>query len=145
MNGRVSPTMNDQNRRRGLRRLAAIAAAAAGIGLLAAACNGSPSAERSGGAPAPGGSASRPPGSSGSSAAGRLPSGTQQLAYSQCMRAHGVPGVPTSLPRPVLGKPPSKLTAKPAPANGPGPGSAQWQAAQQACRSLVPTPAMVPG
>jgi hypothetical protein len=61
------------------------------------------------------------------------------------MRSHGVPGVPAFLPRPVPGKPPSKPNFKAVQANGPGPGSPQFQAAQQACQSLMPMPAKVPG
>jgi hypothetical protein len=84
-------------------------------------------------------------GSGGPSAAGRRITPQQLLAYSECMRSHGVPGVPASLPNPVPGKPPSQGHFKPVQANGPGPGSPQWQAAQQACQSLMPTPAKVPG
>ena len=112
------------------------------IALPAAACSASPSEGSSGGVPAAGASASPSvDGSGGSSATARPVTQRKQFAYSECMREHGVPGVPTSLPVPVLGKPPSKLNAKPGPANGPNPGSPQWQAAQQACRSLAPSPA----
>ncbi|HTZ91883.1 MAG TPA: hypothetical protein VMB74_05765 [Streptosporangiaceae bacterium] len=65
----------------------------------------------------------------------------RQLAYSECMRKHGVPGVPTSLPSPVPGEPSATFNAKPGTANGPSPGSPRWLAAQQACRSLAPSPA----
>jgi hypothetical protein len=116
-------------------------AIAALIALLAAACSGSPSEGTSGGAPAAGASASPSVHvSGGSTATARPVTQRKQLAYSECMREHGVPGVPTSLPAPVLGKPPSTLNAKPGPTNGPNPGSPQWQAAQQACRSLAPSP-----
>jgi len=115
---------------------------AALIALLVAACSGSPSQGSSGGAPAAGASASQSvDGSGGYSAPARPVTQQKQLAYSECMREHGVPGVPTSLPSPVLGKPSTKLNAKPGPANGPNPGSPQWQAAQRACRSLAPSPA----
>jgi hypothetical protein len=119
--------------------------------LLTAACSGSSSAGGSGGSPAARGSASPSAGSGGSPAAGASPAvGTRispqrQLAFSECMRAHGVPGVPTSFPAPVPGNPPSTGNFKPAQANGPNPGSPQWNAAQQACRSLAPAPAKVPG
>jgi hypothetical protein len=117
----------------------------AGIALLTAACSGSPAQGGSGEAPAVRGSASPSRGSGGSSAAGRPVTQQRQLAYSECMRSHGVPGVPTSFPKPVLGQPPSKGSLEPAQADGPGPGSPQWQAAQQACQSLMPSPAEVPG
>ncbi len=132
--------------RRRLRRMQSrdtgLLAIAALIALLAAACSASPSEGSSGGAPAAVASASQSVDGSGSSSAPATPVTQQkQLAYSGCMREHGVPGVPTSLPSPVLGKPPRKLNAKPGPANGPNPGSPLWQAAQQACRSLAPSPA----
>jgi hypothetical protein len=113
--------------------------------VLTAACSGG-SPAGSGGSPAAGGSA-RPSagGSGGSPAAARPVSQQRQLAYSECMRSHGVPGVPASLPGPVPGKPPSTGNFKPVHASGPNPGSPQWLAAQQACRSLMPAPALVPG
>jgi hypothetical protein len=63
------------------------------------------------------------------------------------MRAHGVPGVPTSFPGVVPGSAPTPSGQhwNAAPAGGPSPGSPRWLAAQQACRSLVPAPAFVPG
>jgi hypothetical protein len=127
-----------------------LVAIVAGIALLTAACSGSPSAAGgSGGAPATAGSASSPAGSSpGSSSAGRPAANGKQLAYSKCMRSHGVPGVPTSLPSVVPGSAPSPNGPHwnaAAPVSGPNPGSPQWQAAQQACRSLMPSPALVPG
>jgi hypothetical protein len=120
----------------------------AGLALLAAACSGGPSAAGgSGGAPAGVGSASSPAGGSGgSSSAGRPAASQKQLAYSKCMRAHGVPGVPTSVPSVSPGPPPSNGSHWEAgPVGGPSPGSPQFQAAQQACRSLVPPPRWVPG
>jgi hypothetical protein len=122
----------------------------AGIALLAAACSASPSgAGTSGGAPAAVRSASSPAGGSrGASPAGKLTTNEKQLAYSRCMRSHGVPGVPTSLPRVVPGSAPSPSGPDwnaAAPVSGPNPGSPQWQAAQQACRSLMPAPALVAG
>jgi hypothetical protein len=134
---------NDTNQRRRPRRAAITAAAS--IALLVSACSGNPSAGSAGGVPRASGSAPPSSGPRGSSAAVRPISQQRQLAYSQCMRSHGVPGVPTSFPSPVLGKPPSKGSFKAVQANGPGPGSPKWQAAQQACRSLMPTPVEVPG
>jgi len=115
----------------------------AGIALMAAACSSSPSAAgHSVRAPATAGSSSSPP-------AGKTTSNQKQLAYSQCMRSHGVPGVPTSMPSAVPGSEPSPTSANwqagPASAGGPAQGSPQWQAAQQACRPLLPAPAMAPG
>jgi hypothetical protein len=128
-----------QSRRCTLRCLGGILAAA--VAVLTAACSGS----------SPGGSADAPPAASGSaspggsSAAVRPISQQKQLAYSNCMRSHGVPGVPTSFPSLAPGKPPKKANFKPAGASGPAPGSPQWEAAQQACRSLMPAPVEVPG
>jgi hypothetical protein len=113
--------------------------------LITSGCGGSPSGHSSGTAPAAGGSASPSPGTGGSSAPGRPTGQPKQLAYSECMRAHGVPGVPTSLPSPASGKPPSQANFRPVQANGPNPGSPGWDAAQHACRSLMPAPALVSG
>jgi len=114
-----------------------------GVALLTAACSGSPSGASSGGAPAASSSASPSPGSASSPAAGRPPTQQKQLAYSVCMGKHGVPGVPTALPRiaPGSAQPGSGRHWNAAPAGGPNPGSPQWQAAQHACRSLLPRPA----
>jgi hypothetical protein len=110
-------------------------AIAIGITLLTAACSGSPSASSGGSSAAPGPASSSAGGSSGSSSSGSPATQQKMLAYTTCMRSHGVP-----MPDPpaLAGKPPSKPTAKAAPVNGPNPGSPQWQAAQQACRSLLP-------
>jgi hypothetical protein len=132
--------------RPGLRRMrSGLPAIVAGIALLTTACSGSPSGGSPGGVPAASGHPSRPPGSGGSRLALRPISRPRQLAYSECMRSHGVPGVPTSLPSPVPGKPPGEANFKPVTALGPGPGSPRWQAAQQACRALMPMPPMAPG
>jgi len=124
---------------------AGLLAIVVGAALLTAACSGSPSGRGSGAGPVATRAASPSAGSGGPPAAGRPTGRQKQLAYSECMRSHGVPGVPTSLPGPVPGTPPSQGNFAAAQADGPGPGSPQWQAAQHACRSLMPTPAMVPG
>jgi hypothetical protein len=128
----------------------ALLAIVAAIALLTAACSGSPSAAGgSGRAPATAGSTSSPAARSGGSLSAGSPSADQkQLAYSKCMRSHGVPGVPTSFPSAAPGSAPSPSGPNwkaAAPVSGPNPGSPQWQAAQQACRSLMPLPALVPG
>jgi hypothetical protein len=88
---------------------AAAIIATASLALLAAACSGSP--------PSAGSS-----GSSSGSANARL------VAYSQCMRSHGVP----NFPDPVGGVPP-KVTAQEL-----GVSSSQLQVAQGACQHLFP-------
>jgi hypothetical protein len=118
--------------------------AVAALVTLLAACSASPVEGSSGRSPATTASASPSAESSGShSATARPAAQRKQVAYSECMRKHGVPGVPTSMPAPALGKPPSSLNAQPGPTNGPDPGSPQWEAAQQACRSLEPSPALM--
>jgi hypothetical protein len=134
---------SSQRRRLRLQRGAVILAAAAALAM--AACSGSSSAGSPGGAPPAGGSAGPSSRPGDSSTAVRPISQRKQLAYSQCMRSHGVPGVPTSFPSPVPGKPPSKPDFRAVQANGPNPGSPRWEAAQQACRSLMPAPVEVPG
>jgi hypothetical protein len=124
------------NRTSGLPR-AVLLAVVALIALLTAACSGSPAA--TGGSashPAAGGSASP----SAASGGGSPPAGTpvlqrKVLAYTDCMRSHGVamPMLPALSPKPS-GKP----TAQPVKANGPGPGSPQFEAAQHDCQSLMP-------
>jgi hypothetical protein len=63
-------------------RTAAAIIAAAGLALLAAACGGSPTSAGSGGSPNAAGPANSRSGS------------TRSLAYSRCVRSHGVPGWP---------------------------------------------------
>ena len=65
--------MNDCRRAR----VAGVISVMVGAALLAAACGGSPSSTGSGGSPSTGGSAN-----------------SQALAYSRCVRSHGVPGFP---------------------------------------------------
>lgn len=61
----------------------------------------------------------------------------QALAYSQCMRSHGV----TSFPDPVAQAGGGiSLTIKGGPGTGLDPNSTTFQAAQQACQSLLPAP-----
>jgi hypothetical protein len=131
---------------RGTDRRALVAAIVAVIALLASGCSASP-AGGSGGSTAGGSARPSAGGSGGPAAAGRRITPQKQLAYSECMRSHGVPGVPTSLPRIAPGSAPSSNGShfKAVTVNGPNPGSPQWQAAQQACRSLMPVPAEVPG
>jgi len=139
--------MNDgTSGRRRLRRMwwprTGLPAVVAGIALMAAACSSPSAVSHSVRAPATAGSSSPHP-------AGKTTGEQKQLAYSQCMRSHGVPGVPTSMPSAVPGSEPSPSSANwqagSAGAGGPAQGSPQWQAAQQACRPLMPAPAMAPG
>jgi hypothetical protein len=88
-----------------------IAAAAA---TLLAACSGSPSSAGSGGSPAAGGGATS----------------LSAVAYSACMRSHGVPNYPDPGSVGQLPKTGAQLL---------GVSSSQYQAAQQACRHLLPT------
>jgi hypothetical protein len=95
------------------RTLAAIIAAAA-LALLAAACGGSPSSTGSRGSPGAGASANSP----------------SALAYSTCMRSDGVPNYPDPTSGGQLPKTDAQLL---------GVSTSQYQAAQQACRHLLPT------
>ena len=97
------------------RTVAAIIAAAT-LALLAAACGSgdSPSPAGSGGSPAAGGSAGSP----------------SAVAYSACMRSHGVPTYPDPNSSGQLPKTDAQLL---------GVSTSQYQAAQHACQHLLPT------
>jgi hypothetical protein len=133
---------------------AGLLAIVAGIALMAAACSSSPStAGDPGKAPATVGPTSSATVGSGSSpsSTSKTTSDQKQLAYSRCMRSHGVPGVPTSMPSVEPGSEPSPSSANwqsagsAGTSSGPAPGSPQWLAAQQACQSLMPVPGLAPG
>jgi hypothetical protein len=98
-------------------RTAAAIIAFAAVALLAAACSDSPSSAGSGGSADAGGSATS----------------QQALAYSRCMRSHGVPKYPDAsssnkLPSGLPKVDPQRL----------GVSSSQYHAAQQACAHLLP-------
>jgi hypothetical protein len=107
-----------------LRRAAAIAAAAAGVAILAAACGGG-SAPSTSTAAAQGGSTTT--------------SNADEMPYTQCMRAHGVPNFPDPN---ALGKP---FTAQSLQQAGVPADSPQLQAASTACAHLLvpPSPAQL--
>jgi hypothetical protein len=94
-------------------RAAAEVIAVAALALLAA-CGGSPSSAGSGGSSNAGGSTSSP----------------SAVAYSQCMRSHGVPDFPD---------PPSSGEVPKGSAQEFGVSSSQYQAAETACQNLYPT------
>jgi hypothetical protein len=94
-------------------RTAVAVIAAAVLALLAAACSGSPSSAGSGGSP-------NAAGTSGSPSA---------VAYSACMRSHGVP----NFPDPTSGGQVPKADPQQL-----GVSTSQYQAAQQACQHLIP-------
>jgi hypothetical protein len=106
-----------------------------GLAVPIAACSATPAAGR-GSADSPRAAVTPSPGTDGSPAAGSAATLQREvLAYAACMRSHGVPmpnlPAPASLPR-------NKPTAQPAAVNGPDPDSPQFEAAQQACQSLLP-------
>jgi hypothetical protein len=94
-------------------RTAAAIIATAALALLAAACSGSPSS----------------PGSGGSSTAGGSANSSSAVAYSQCIRSHGVPNFPDSLSNGQVPKGSAQQW---------GVSSSQLQAAQTACQDLYP-------
>src|SRR5580698_5247479 len=85
--------------------------ATAALAMLAAACGGSPAS--AGGSPSPGGPATPP----------------SAVAYSQCVRSHGIPNFPD---------PPSGGGIAKASAQQPGSSTPRPQAAQQPCQHLIP-------
>ena len=78
MNDRARGMRRPRRARPPISRTAAAMIAAAALALLAAGCGGSPSSAGSGGSPAAGGSADP----------------TSAVAYSHCVRGHGVPDYP---------------------------------------------------
>jgi hypothetical protein len=93
-------------------RTATAVIATASLALLAAACSGSPSSTSTGGSSNANGSAN-----------------SRLVAYSQCMRSHGLP----NFPDPAGGVPP-KVSAQEL-----GVSSSRLQVAQGACQHLLPT------
>ncbi len=95
-------------------RTAAAIIAAAALALLAAACSSSPSSTGPGSSPNAGGSASSP----------------SAVAFSACMRSHGVPNFPDPGSSGVLPKTSAQQLRV---------SSSQFNAAQSACQHLLPT------
>jgi hypothetical protein len=99
---------------RGAARTVAAIIATAFLALVATACSDSPSSAHSGGSPGTGGAANAP----------------SAIAYSACMRSHGVPNYPD----PGSGGQLPKTDAQRL-----GVSNSEYQAAQQACGQLLPT------
>src|ERR1700758_2993593 len=107
-------------------RIAAAILATAALPLLAAACSSSPSSTSS---PSSSSTGSSPNATSPAAAAGAT-SSASTVAYSQCMRAHGVP----KYPDPASGGQLPKGDAQHF-----GVSQSQYQAAQNACQHVLPT------
>jgi hypothetical protein len=103
-----------RRRRHGLR--AATIVAAAVLATLAAACSGSPSSGGSGASPSAEGSTSSP----------------SAVAFSACMRSHGVPNFPDPDPGQPAGDAP-KVDPRQL-----GVSNSQFQTAERACQELLP-------
>ena len=102
------------DRRRSWPRRAVALAATALVGMLATACGGHSSPAGTGGSTASGGSAGSP----------------SAVAFSACMRSHGLPGFPD---------PDSKGNFPTVDARHLGVSSTLYRAAEQACQPLLPT------
>ena len=103
-----------------------------GLGVLASACSSSPSSP---GVASVGGSTTTDPqtaASTGSSATG-LPTHADLLAYSQCMRAHGV----SDFPDPSAD---GTLSISASPGSDLDPNNPTYEAAQKACQKDIPQP-----
>jgi hypothetical protein len=98
-------------------------------GLLVAACGGDNAGP---GVAAIESSTTTQPGSAGSSGNDQRPSSPDAAGYSKCMRDHGVPGFPDPNAEGEIAVDASAL--------GIDPESAQYQAAEDACASLLPRP-----
>lgn len=115
-----SVLLTRESRQASLRRARTAAAitAAAGLTLLAAACSSSPSSTGSGGSPNKAGATSSP-----------AASVSPQLAFTRCVRSHGVPDYPDPDSSGGIAKEsPQQL----------GVSDSQYQAAQTACGHLLP-------
>jgi hypothetical protein len=135
MRSDVKHTKNQGTTRARLRRAAVLAAAPVAIGLLAAGCGG--------GSPTGGvahlGSSTPATSSTAASAAtgpggGESSPGSKAVAFSACMRSHGVP----NFPDPQVSHNGSEVSVKIAVPAGVGPGNSKLSSAQQACRKLGP-------
>jgi hypothetical protein len=113
--GRAEPRRGSHRRRAG-----PLAAALIAVGLLAAACGGPAGPAVANAGPTSGAS----PGASGHGS---------PLAYSRCMRAHGI----TKFPDPDSH---GNLGINAGPGTGIDPNSPQYKAADQACKHLMPAP-----
>lgn len=96
---------------------------AACLGLLVAACGGSPGSQV-----AQGGSTTTASSPSGGATTGRSPT-SQPLAFSHCMRSHGVPSFPDPTSKGVWPKSQVEVAAS---------NDARFQAATRACGHLLP-------
>jgi hypothetical protein len=99
-------------------RTTAAITAMAGIALLTAACSSSPSPTGAGGSPKAAGAASSPPASV-----------SPALAFTQCVRTHGVPNYPDPDSSGTIPKETSQQL---------GVSDSRYQAAQSACQHLLP-------
>jgi hypothetical protein len=134
--GPVPPAGPDRRQRR---RVAPLAAALLGIGFVAAACSSGPSS------PGVAGSGSTP--TTAASSANAVSSGKvdpsragEALAFSRCMRSHGVPNFPDPTAHGQIqiqsgGPGGSNVTS-----SGLDPNNPHFQAAQTACQHLMPAP-----
>jgi len=117
--GRRQPRRRNHRRRAGPRG-AGLTAGLVAIGLLAAACGGSPG---------PGVANAEPTSSASPSASAH----GSALAYSRCMRSHGI----TKFPDPDSN---GNLALNAGPGTGIDPNSPLYKAADRACKSLMPAP-----
>jgi hypothetical protein len=118
--GRAEPRRGNHRRRAGPLAAALIAVGLLAVGLLAAAC---------GGPAGPGVANAGPTSSASPSTSGHA----SALAYSRCMRAHGI----TKYPDPDKN---GDIGINGGPGTGLDPNSPQFKAADQACKHLMPAP-----
>jgi hypothetical protein len=102
----------------------ALVTAAVAVATLLVACGGGSDGS---------GVANLPSGTSGAAGSAPSASGGDPLAYSQCMRAHGVENFPDPNSK-------GEIQLDATPGNGLGPDDPRMQAATKACQSLMPGP-----
>ena len=116
----------DRTRLGALRRAGPMAVALVILALLAAACGGG----SSGSGVANLGSSSKSGGDSSSQTASKK---ADALAYSRCMRSHGISDFPDPNSK-------GQISISAGPGSDMDPNSPQWQSAQKACKALEPSP-----
>jgi hypothetical protein len=132
MDDLITPDTDHRGHSAGYRRAGALAVALAAVGILTGACGGGNGATPSVA------SLGTPSASSPSAGASSTDAKQSVLAYSRCMRSHGI----AAFPDPDSS---GDLSLHAGPGTGIEPDSAQYKAADEACKALMPVRTPPPG